>query len=218
MIDEVSRQLRDSKNLTFYPLWLNMAAKWLVSKFNFRELHNIISSPLVTVASTRTYTLDSTLYRLFNVWIPGIPRRLDPTNEITLLGQDPKFNTFTGPIYKYIWRGSEIDFWRVPDGAYSVYYSFFKAPKTIVSGDTTEYPSFPGAWHEYLVQRAITRGFKYENNPQWADSELLERKLLAELKPTLVNLPGMFHVLESEATGMQAAKPILPPDHFPRIN
>lgn len=213
MKEEVRDQLRDTKIDTRITRWLNMTIARLAGTILFPEL--ISTSYFNTINGTKNYTLQSDFHMPKIFWIPDLLQALHPIEVSEIFDLYPDWSTVTGRPVRYMKVGpNSVDLFRIPDAAYTVNYMYYRRPLKLVND--TDVTDLPYQFHNVIIQGAIVRGMKYENNPQLADAIVEYREILTEVRKALYRRPDYRRVMSGPEIRGRQSLPILPPDHFPR--
>lgn len=195
ILDEVADQISETTLASKILRWTNSYIARLASRYTFDFLRD--QKNFSTVISQQSYTLDPSLMFLRKPPWYSV-QQIDPIDEELLASNDPRWNTLTGPVTRYILYYQTLLLYKIPTSVFTVYYTFQKQPTPVASGKLTEYTGFPSAWHEALAQGAIVKGFKYRNNPQYGAALLELKDMLRELMPNVNRRPDMIRYMGSD--------------------
>ncbi len=127
--------------------WLNWALRDLQNRHDWSDLEN--ESTLDTVASTKTYSLDSTLSMILTLRISTYDSSADTysgSRELTLLSQYemdqivPRVEQqSTGKPVWAIWVGKQLQLCPIPDAVYRITYRWKKDITEFATDQSTSY-------------------------------------------------------------------------------
>jgi len=191
------------------------------------------SATIATVASTASYTLDSTygFGRLYDVVNTTSSVRMVYYSDREIDGSNPA-STTTGSPYAYrLWGASSgiqtMQPYPIPDGVYTITYKFYRLP-TIVDLETTSTqlvndalePDLPAEFRELLVLYPLVELYKRDSNPLANVSQIQYENLLAQMRSRYEDEPDILHVLrsEDENTNLTGPNLMMPADFGPTVH
>lgn len=150
--------------------WLNAAQQAIARKHNFRDALYLYSSS--TVADQKSYTLPVNTKQIKDI------RIIDGTSSVKMIREMPRHfdmrvpypedETTNKPMW-YIRHGDNLDFFPIPDDAYTIYIRCYLWPTKITATTTAVFyqPDRDDIVEAYMVCKGFEHYQMYEDSNYW---------------------------------------------------
>jgi len=217
MVDQVADNIRNATIDDKIVRWINNAIIDCGMKFIFEHLQKYGSED--TVSGNPDIPLANDYQWMKSIQIPSQQRKLYPKDEQTLSEISPDYRTLKGQVDHYYISGPNLlGLYLVPDGIYTVTYSYQARPVELANIDlANEETDLPKEFHQYLCKEAEVSAWQYEGDSQQkTDAKAEAIALIKKLGLTRYRRPDAPVIMGQSVQRMgRPAQPKLP-GNFPR--
>lgn len=162
----LSFQFAAGKYESLVATWLNDAQRKAVQESEFRTQEE--TKAFTTTSGDGTLELPADFCRWIDFYDSGVNWPLTPLER----GEYDALEAASGRPTAYTVVGDQITLWPTPDGSYGLSLRYWRLPQDMVTdGDE---PEIPAQYHEVLVDYALMKCYRRENDRP--EAELCKRE------------------------------------------